>query len=221
MIHVRHQFDEELTQLSQDLIRMGAMAERSIDRSMTALSNSDKELSRQVIQDDQGINVLERDIEQRCLHLLLRQQPVASDLRKISTALKMVTDIERIGDHAADIAEINLHLEACSFPEIQELVFSMAAAARSMVRAGIDAYVKEDLDLARHTIEQDDQVDDFFNTIRNALGHRLTRNSHEMDEIMDYLMIVKYLERVGDHAVNICEWVEFYKTGALKQERKA
>ena len=221
MIHVRHQFDEELEMLSQDLIRMGSMAEHAIDQSMTALADSDRELSRRVIQDDQGINVLERDIEQRCLRLLLRQQPVASDLRKISTALKMVTDIERIGDHAADIAEINLHLEPCSFPEVQELVFSMAAAARAMVHASIDAYVKEDLDLARRTIEQDDQVDDFFNTIRNALGHRLTRNSHEMDEIMDYLMIVKYLERVGDHAVNICEWVEFYKTGALKQERKA
>ena len=206
--------------LSQDLIRMGSMAEHAIDQSMTALADSDRELSRRVIQDDQGINVLERDIEQRCLRLLLRQQPVASDLRKISTALKMVTDIERIGDHAADIAEINLHLEPCSFPEVQELVFSMAAAARAMVHASIDAYVKEDLDLARRTIEQDDQVDDFFISIRNALGHRLTRNSHEMDEIMDYLMIIKYLERVGDHAVNICEWVQFYKTGELKQERK-
>lgn len=218
-MNVRQQFDAELTELSAALIRMGAMATEALRKSMEALDHNDKRLAQEVMDGDRAIDEMEREIEQRCLRLLLKQQPVAGDLRKISTAIKMITDIERIGDGAADIAEISLHLEECSFPDVLKLVLEMAREASQMAAASIEAYVKEDLELAQATIDRDDVVDDYFLTIRRELASRLNSSHHEMDEIIDYLMITKYLERQGDHAVNICEWVQFYKTGIHKQER--
>jgi len=222
-MHSRQSFDVELTALSDSLIRMGATATNAIDRAILALSKGDKALARQVMEDDNQIDDMERDIEQRCLRLLLKQQPVAGDLRKISTAIKMITDIERIGDAAADIAEISLQLNTPTHPEIAFDIRAMVVAARGMVRGAIDAYVKGDLELARRTREIDDVIDSYFLKIRAALGEKMWTNTAQMyevmDEIMDYLMIIKYLERIGDHAENICEWVEFYKTGIHKDER--
>ena len=155
---------------------------------------------------------MEREIERHCLTLLLRQQPVARDLRTISTALKMITDIERIGDAAADIAEISRHITG-EIPEILELIDKMAAEARGMVADAVDAFVRTDTEQAEAVIARDDIVDDAFNAVKERMVEVLRRDSSMVDVAIDYLMIAKYLERLGDHAVNICEWTEFSKTG--------
>ena len=215
----RKLYDDELKDLSSALIRMGTTAIDAVTRSMQALKTFDKELAKEIIEDDANINAMERDIETMCLKLILKQQPVATDLRKISTAIKMITDIERIGDAASDIAEISMYHDNCSFPELQEEVLKMAVRAKEMVAAAIEAYVKGDLELAMQTMANDDVVDDYFNKIRGELGSKIYKDTMDLDTLLDYLMIVKYLERIGDHAVNICEWVQFYVTGIHINER--
>lgn len=215
----RRQYDDELKDLSAALIRMGTAAIDAVTRSMQALKTFDKTLAKEIIEDDTNINTMERDIETMCLKLILKQQPVATDLRKISTAIKMITDIERIGDAASDIAEISMYHDKVNFPDIQDEVLKMAESAKEMVAASIDAYVKGDLELAKATMAKDDIVDDYFLRIRHALGSRIYNDTRDMETVIDYLMIVKYLERIGDHAVNICEWVHFYVTGVhINQE---
>ncbi|MGN9017526.1 phosphate signaling complex protein PhoU [Lachnospiraceae bacterium HCP1S3_C3] len=215
----RPKYDDELQDLSTELIKMGATAAQAIEKAMKAIKDSDKELAKEIIEGDRVINDMEKDIEHRCLKLILKQQPVARDLRKVSTAIKMVTDIERIGDAASDIAEITIHLDECEFQDIKNAVLNMAETAKNMVVSAIDAYVEENMILALNTIKQDDIVDECFLSIRRELSKRLIANEHEMDVIMDYLMIIKYLERVGDHAVNVCEWVQFYMTGVHNDEK--
>lgn len=215
----RRQYDDELKELSSALIKMGTMAIEAVTRSMAALKTFDKQLAKEIIEDDANINSMERDIETMCLKLILKQQPVATDLRKISTAIKMITDIERIGDAASDIAEISQYHDSCDFPELQDEVLMMAESAKEMVAEAIEAYVKGDLELAKKTMAKDDKVDDYFRSIRGELASRIYNNTHDMETVIDYLMIVKYLERVGDHAVNICEWVQFYVTGIHINER--
>lgn len=215
----RPKYDDELQDLSTELIKMGATAAQAIEKAMKAIKDSDKELAKEIIEGDRVINDMEKDIEHRCLRLILKQQPVARDLRKVSTAIKMVTDIERIGDAASDIAEITIHLDECEFQDIKNAVLNMAETAKNMVVSAIDAYVEENVILALNTIKQDDIVDECFLSIRRELSKRLIANEHEMDVIMDYLMIIKYLERVGDHAVNVCEWVQFYMTGVHNDEK--
>jgi len=215
----RRQYDDELKDLSSALIRMGTMAIDAVSRSMQALKTFDKQLAREIINDDANINAMERDIETMCLKLILKQQPVATDLRKISTAIKMITDIERIGDAASDIAEISQFHDSCYFPELQNEVLEMAESAKEMVAASIEAYVKGDIELAEKTMAKDDIVDDYFMKIRKELASHIYKDEKEMDTVIDYLMITKYLERVGDHAVNICEWVQFYVTGIHINER--
>lgn len=209
----RRLYDDELKDLSAALIRMGTAAIDAVTRSMQALKTFDKTLAKEIIEDDTNINTMERDIETMCLKLILKQQPVATDLRKISTAIKMITDIERIGDAASDIAEISMYHDKVNFPDIQDEVLKMAESAKEMVAASIEAYVKGDLELAKTTMIKDDIVDDYFLRIRHALGSRIYNDTRDMETVIDYLMIVKYLERIGDHAVNICEWVHFYVTG--------
>ena len=215
----RKLYDDELKDLSSALIRMGTAAIDAVTRAMQALKTFDKALAKEIIEDDANINAMERDIETMCLKLILKQQPVASDLRKISTAIKMITDIERIGDAASDIAQISLYHDSFDFPELQDKVLNMAVAAKEMVADAIDAYVKGDLELALNTIKKDDVVDDYFLQIRGELGSNIYKDSMHVDTVIDYLMIIKYLERVGDHAVNICEWVQFYITGIHYNER--
>ncbi|MFB0921306.1 MAG: phosphate signaling complex protein PhoU [Oscillospiraceae bacterium] len=209
----RKLYDDELKDLSSALIRMGTTAIDAVTRSMQALKTFDKQLAKEIIEDDANINSMERDIETMCLKLILKQQPVATDLRKISTAIKMITDIERIGDAASDIAEISMYHDSVNFPDIQDEVLKMAESAKEMVAAAIDAYVKGDLELAKATMIKDDVVDEYFLRIRHALGSRIYNDTRDMETVIDYLMIVKYLERIGDHAVNICEWVHFYVSG--------
>ena len=210
---IRKQYDEELHRLSSQLVHMAVQAVEAVEQAMTALKTYDKELAQGVLQGDRQINDLEREIEQRCLKLLLMQQPVASDLRQVSATMKMITDIERIGDEAVDIAELALHHQACGIPQIREEVLAMAGVACEMVDAAVTSYITDDLALARKTKKRDDQVDQDFVRLRRALGEHLTAHPESLDEVVDYLMIVKYLERVADHGVNLCEWLEFKLTG--------
>ncbi len=216
---IRQHYDEALKALEAELIKMGTAATDAVSRAMEALKTLNKQLAREIIDDDANINAMERDIETMSLRLILKQQPVATDLRKISTAIKMITDIERIGDAASDIAEISMYHDDFCFPDVLEDVLKMAEEAKRMVASAIDAYVRGDLELAEKTIERDDIVDNYFLKIRTTLGSRIYSKPEEIDKVIDYLMIIKYLERIGDHAVNICEWVQFYITGIHNRER--
>ena len=218
-MYARQMFDVELEELSAALITMGAMATESIDKTIMAINTGNRQMAETVFKGDDLIDDMEKKIEHRCLRLLLKQQPVASDLRKISTAIKMITDIERIGDASSDIAEICMSCENSPTGELLEDITKMAEAGRSVVSDSIKAYVDEDLELAKKTIDADDIVDDYFDSIKTILIDKIRTEPERSGDFIDYLMIIKYLERIGDHAVNICEWVQFYKTGMHKNER--
>ena len=209
---VRKSFDAQLSELSTSLIRMGSIAVQAIEDAIRAFKTQDPQLARQVIEGDRRVDDMEREIERHCLTLLLRQQPVARDLRTVSTALKMITDIERIGDAAADIAEISRHING-EIPQLLSLIDEMAAEARGMVVDAVDAFVRVDTAKAAAVIARDDIVDNAFNEVKTRMVEVLHQDSSMVDVAIDYLMIAKYLERLGDHAVNICEWTEFSKTG--------
>lgn len=213
---LRPSYDADLDALSQALIHMGALAADAIARTLTALKTGDRAMAQSVIDADAELDRAERDIEHRCLTLLLCQQPVAGDLRKVSTAIKMITDIERVGDAAADIAEIGLHMKDTNLPAALPHIEKMAETAQKMVEDAIRAYVDEDLQLAADVIQRDDEVDAGFNAVKGEIAQLLSK---DIDGAVDCLMIAKYLERLGDHAVNICEWVQFYKTGVHKNEK--
>ncbi|MEF9969444.1 MAG: phosphate signaling complex protein PhoU [Ruthenibacterium sp.] len=218
-MNARISFDAELEALSASLITMGALATDAIAKAMEALQSGNVDLAHTVMAGDAKIDEMERTIEHQCLTLLLRQQPVASDLRKISTAIKMITDVERVGDAAADIAEISTYAGVAGIPDALSDITKMAHAAQEMVNDAIGAYVSENLALAAAVIARDDVVDDYFNKIKMDLAGYIAADSAKIDCAIDYLMITKYLERLGDHAVNICEWVQFYKTGIHKSEK--
>ena len=212
---MRSRFDEQLAQLHRELIEMGALCERVIALASRALTTGDKSLAQQVPPLDRDIDRKERDIENLCLRL--HQQPVAGDLRRISAALKMITDMERIGDQADDIAEIVLYLEDVP-AESHELLRKMAEAAIGMVSDSVDAYVRQDVALAEKVIADDDTVDAYFDKVKQALIRRIADDPAEGGTALELLMIAKYLERIGDHATNIAEWVEFSVTGVHKEE---
>ncbi|MGN1345869.1 MAG: phosphate signaling complex protein PhoU [Eubacteriales bacterium] len=209
---MRSRFDEQLALLNRKLIEMGALCEEVIALASKALAEGNPALAEKVPPLDAEIDQMERDIEAICLKLLLQQQPVARDLRQISAALKMITDMERIGDQAADIAEIITFLNgrtAENFSQIHE----MAGATIKMVTESVDAYVKRNLELAGEVVAHDDVVDDYFARIKNALIELIANNPSDGEYALDLLMIAKYFERIGDHAVNIAEWVAFSITG--------
>ena len=210
---MRSRFEEQLSLLNGTLIEMGALVEKSIDLAIEALRKQDIFLAKQAIEFDIEIDEKEKEIERLCLNLLLQQQPVAKDLRFVSSALKMITDMERIGDQAADISEITIHIAGESYLDKLDNITLMAEATTKMVTDSIDAYVKRDLELAGAVISSDDVVDDLFSTVRRELIE-LTRTDNESAELaMDLQMISKYFERIGDHAVNIAEWVVYSITG--------
>ncbi len=209
---MRSRFDEQLSNLSKELTTMGAMCEEIIALTSKALSDGDKALLNRVFPIANDIDRMERTIEALCLRLLLQQQPVARDLRQISAALKMITDMERIGDQAADIAEIIPFI--CEKPsENCVLIGEMAKSAISIVTQSIDAYVKQDLAIAQDAIAQDDIVDDYFKKVKHSLIDLIAGMPSEGEYALDLLMIAKYFERIGDHAVNVAEWVAFSITG--------
>ena len=213
---MRSRFDEQLAKLNTEMIEMGALCEEAIALASKALTNGDTGLCEKVASISSDIDHKERDIESRCLKLLLQQQPVAKDLRQISAALKMITDMERIGDQAEDIAEIITYLGGKTAEETIN-VRDMAAETILMVTDSVDAYVKQDVSLARMVISHDDRVDKYFDSIKKSLISIIAENPDEGEFALDLLMIAKYFERIGDHAVNIAEWVIFSVTGDRSQ----
>lgn len=214
---MRSHFDEQLAQLSRELTEMGALCEEVIALSAKALTDGDKALAARVAPLDAEIDQKERDIESLCLKLLLQQQPVARDLRQISAALKMITDMERIGDQAEDIAEIITYMD-CECAN-STLLREMAKDTIKMVTESVDAYVRRDTELARLVTAEDDIVDDYFAKVKKELIAQIAENPAGGEQTMDFLMIAKYFERIGDHAVNIAEWVIFSVTGIHKSRR--
>ena len=210
---MRTKFEEQLQMLGNMLIEMGAMIEKAISMAIKALVAQDEEMARSAIAFDTEIDHMEKDIEALCLRLLLQQQPVARDLRLISSALKMITDMERIGDQAADISEIALMLIGVVYIKKLEHIPQMAETAAKMVTDSIDAFVKKDLVLANAVIKCDDVVDGLFDTIKNDLIGLIQADRANGEQAIDLIMIAKYFERIGDHATNIAEWVVFSITG--------
>jgi phosphate transport system protein len=209
---MRSRFDEQLELLNTEMIRMGAMCEEVIALASSALVKGDTETAVRIAPLDKEIDQKERDIENLCMKLLLQQQPVARDLRQISAALKMITDMERIGDQAEDIAEIITFLNGRTAKEHSQ-IREMAKAAIKMVTDSVDAYVKHNTELAEQVIAYDDVVDEYFDSVKTNLIGMIAENPTDGEYALDLLMIAKYFERIGDHATNIAEWVLYSVTG--------
>jgi len=209
-------YDQELTQLKDTLEDMGNMAEASLNNLFFAIENKNDDLARQIIRDDRKINNLERNIESQCLSLITRQQPIAGDLRMISSILKVVTDVERIGDHASDIAEVMLRLNHRQLETYSQHLRPMIQAAKEMVHEAVSAFLQRSKEQSAAVISSDDVVDSLFNKVKDDIANKLKTEAADADEAIDVLMIAKYLERIGDHAVNICEWEIFGETGSIQ-----
>ncbi len=210
---MRNRFDRQLELLNRELIEMGNLIEEAIEMAIKALIKQDVELAKKAIAFDDEINHQENEIENLCLKLLLQQQPVASDLRLISSALKMITDMERIGDHAADISEITITLAGTTYINNLEQIQKMAKETTFMVVKSVEAFVEKDLELAKSVIGMDDKVDRLFAESKKQLIQTINQNPELGEQAADLLMIGKYFERIGDHATNIAEWVIFSITG--------
>ncbi len=215
---MRSRLDAQLEQLHTALIEMGALIEYAISSAADALFGQDVAQASRSIAFDREVDQKEKDIESLCLRLLLQQQPVARDLRLISAALKMITDMERIGDQSADIAEIVSHLAGAPYITDLSALRRMAEAACGMVKRSVDAFVQRDLALAQAVVADDDFVDAQFCAVRRTLVELLRRDASCGEQALDLLMVAKYLERIGDHAVNIAEWVIYSITGVHKNE---
>ena len=217
---IRAQYDADLAALKTAVAEMGGCAADAVEAALEALCTADADGAASIVKGDGRINSMQRDIEHRCMTLLLRQQPVAGDLRRISTAMKIVTDIERIGDHAADIAEIIPHLAAsrkAGDPAVSDAI-RMGQKAHKMLLDALDALTGEDEPAAQKVIAADDEVDYDFNAIKRTLAAEIAADPAKVDAALDLLMVIKYLERIGDHAVNLAEWVEFLRTGRYQNE---
>ena len=217
----RTQYEADLAALKGSLAKMSQLSADAVEDALEALCTADAEEAKGIIKGDTEVNRMERDIEHRCMTLLLRQQPVASDLRKVSTALKMVTDVERIGDQASDIAELVLHLHAKSTDAVGVLedILKMGDDVLKMVKRSIAAYVQVDLAAAAEVIAHDDVIDAAFARISSEIAQYIAAHPTEAETALDLFMVTKYLERLGDHAVNVAEWVEFLKTGVHKSRK--
>jgi len=210
---MRSKFDEQLATLNDMMVKMGALIEKTISLATQALKEQDVELAKKAIAFEGDVDQLEKDIETLCMKLLLQQQPVAGDLRLISAALKMITDMERISDQAADISELVIMMAKSPYLQKPERIPQMAAATVKMVTNSIDAFVKKDLQLAQEVIEYDDVVDNLFDEVKFKLFELIRSDNANSEQCIDFLMIAKYFERIGDHACNIAEWVIFSITG--------
>ena len=216
----RTQYEADLAALKGSLARMSQLSADAVEDALEALCTADAEEAKGIIKGDTEVNRMEQDIEHRCMTLLLRQQPVAGDLRRISTAMKVVTDIERIGDHASDIAEIIPHLVTVrkeGDPAVSQAI-AMGRKAYQMIQDAMAALTAEDELAACKVIAADDAVDFDFNAIKHTLAQEIAADPAKVDAALDLLMVIKYLERIGDHAVNVAEWVQFVRTGRYKDE---
>lgn len=213
---MRNRFDRQLEELNDELIEMGSLIEKAIEMGISALVKQDVEKAKQAIEFDNEIDRQEKTVESLCMKLLLQQQPVAKDLRLISAALKMITDMERIGDHAADISEMTIQMAGSTYEKNDiniDLIKEMAKETTNMVIKSVDAFVNKDLELARYVIVRDDIVDDFFAQFKKQLIGIINANVKNGEQATDMLMVAKYFERIGDHATNIAEWVIYSITG--------
>ena len=212
----RANFEKELKQLHIQIIEMGSFVENAIEDSIKAFKAHDLEACKTIIENDNAVDEMEKKIESKCLWLIAREQPVASDLRIITAALKIVTDMERIGDHASDIAQLTLRLPGKNTFADSSHISQMASVAIEMVHSAVTSYVDCNLELAKTTEEKDDEADAYFSLIKHELAGIFNTQPQHLDNAIDYLLIAKYLERIADHAVNICEWVHFSQTGEHK-----
>lgn len=208
---MREKYEEQLRKLNTSLISMGKMIEIAIESSMLALMGRDKDAAAQIAKNDEAVNEMERDIEGQCMKLLLQQQPMATDLRLIASALKMVTDMERIGDHAVDVADLVCKVPDCKYGKMFEIT-EMSTQIIKMLHDAVQSYIEKDFDKAKNVIAQDDLIDDLYHAIKQDLVQKI-RETSEGETILDYLLIAKYIERIGDHAVQIAQWVIFALTG--------
>ena len=216
---MRNRFDRQLEQLNNELIEMGNLIEQAIQTAVNALVRKDVQAAKEAIAFDQEVDRQERDIEALCMKLLLQQQPVARDLRLISAALKMITDMERIGDQASDISEITIALADEPYVKDLTLIPQMAMETTLMVTHSVEAFVQKDLKLAQSVIDNDDVVDDLFSEIKSTLIELIRTNAEHSEQATDFLMVAKYFERIGDHATNIAEWVIYSITGQHESVR--
>lgn len=209
----RHLFEKELDELHLQLIKMGSLVEESIDNTIIALKKQDIAMAKKIFKDDDIIDDMEKKIERICLNLIATQQPLAKDLRTISTALKIITDMERIADHSSDIAELTIRMANEKYIKPLIDIPRMAEMAKQMVNKSIDAYIKQDMELAVEVCNSDDAVDELFSKITLELINIMKNDSESIEQAIDLMLIVKYLERMADHATNIGEWVVFNITG--------
>ena len=209
---MREYYTAQLETLNTNMIQMGALCEDAISAAIQSLLEDDRTIAKKVADTELEIDQMERDIERQCMRLLLMQQPVATDLRVVSSALRMIADLERIGDQAFDIADIT---KSGSFQGFSGKVHNkeMAKAAIHMVTDSVDSYVKQDVQLAKRVTEEDDVVDELFLKVRRELAKLIHTDQNASEQALDLLMIAKYLERIGDHAVNVSEWVIYSVTG--------
>lgn len=216
---LRSQFDDELNNMHVDLDRMCHLVIQAIENCVTAFKNQNFDLAKEIIENDKAINNVERAIESKCLALILKQQPVASDLRDVSTALKVVTDLERIGDQSADIAELILEIDEQNSFLMVEHIPAMANIAIKMVTKALNAFHEHDVMKAKEVKKTDQEMDRLFDNVKNELIKIVKEDKDNVDLSIHFLMIAKYFERIGDHVVNICEWIEFSQTGRLNDQR--
>lgn len=216
---VRKTFVQELAELDKSLREMGRFVEDSIDRLVEVMEKHDRQQALSIIKSDRDVNDMERGIEAKCLSLITRQQPVAGDLRIVSAALKAVTDLERIGNHAADVAGLLIRCGNRDFSQISPHLPAMTRAAKDMVHNGINAFADRSIPDAKAVITEDDVVDELFNRVKYDIVMNLKTEKADVDSCIDLLMIAKYLEKIGDHAVNIAEWEIFRETGVMENVR--
>ncbi|MDF2484297.1 MAG: hypothetical protein K0R46_465 [Herbinix sp.] len=215
----RLSFEHELQLLKENLVEMGRLIEAAIEKTLIAFETQNEVLANEIIQEDRNVNDIEKTIEARCLSLILKQQPVARDLRIVTTALKVVTDMERIGDHAADIAELIIREKREHVYDLVKYIPEMGRVSKQMVHDAVAAFTAVDVEEAREIIKRDDVVDDLFDKVKEEVAFLLRSTKEHVDQCVDILMIAKYFERIGDHAVNICEWTEFHETGSVNNVR--
>jgi phosphate transport system regulatory protein PhoU len=215
----RMSFEHELQLLRDNLNEMGQLIEEAIDKTLESFKSQNEEIAKEIIQGDRNINDIEKTIESRCLSLILKQQPVARDLRVVTAALKVVTDMERIGDHAADIAELIVREKREPIYNLVKHIPEMGKTAKQMVHDAVLAFTSLDMEKAREVEKKDDVVDDLFDKVKEEVASLLRISNEHVDQCVDILMVAKYFERIGDHAVNICEWTEFNETGSVNNIR--
>ena len=210
-------YDMQLKELKNQMMLLGSMVEEVIRDTISALVKQDTEKAREIVSGDEKINEQVRNVEQQCYTILLRQQPIARDLRAVSAALKMLTDMERIGDHGADISELTLLMSSSPYPEEIRLIEEMAKETSVMVIDAVDAFAQQDSEKAQQVIDNDDKVDEIFVSVKNAIAESVRGGCPDPMQELDLLMVAKYLERIGDHATNIAEWVLFAVTGDFRR----